>query len=98
VTVVDEGRITRRNPCRTERASKEESDGAEDCPAFVMFALARAVPVRSRAVILLATFADLRWGELAGLRRENIDLEACEIRVVETLAELDKGGLLPERR
>jgi integrase len=44
----------------------------------------------------LATFADLRWGELAGLRRENIDLDACEIRVAETVAELDKGGLLPE--
>jgi hypothetical protein len=54
------------------------------------------VPVRYRAVVLLATFADLRWGELAGLRRENIDLDACEIRIVETLAELDKGGLLPE--
>ena len=33
---------------------------------------------------------------MAGLRRENIDLEACEIRVVETVVELDKGGLLPE--
>jgi integrase len=48
------------------------------------------------AVVLLATFADLRWGELAGLRRENIDLDACEIRVVETVAELDAGGLRPE--
>jgi len=45
---------------------------------------------------LLATFAGLRWGELAGLRRENIDLMAREIRIVETTAELDKGGLLPE--
>jgi hypothetical protein len=32
-------------------------------------------------------------GELAGLRRENIDLEACEIHVKETLAQADKGGL-----
>jgi integrase len=45
---------------------------------------------------LLATFAGLRWGELVGLRRENIDLAAREIRIVETTAELDKGGLLPE--
>jgi integrase len=30
----------------------------------------------------------MRWGELAGLRRANIDLDACEIRIVETLAEL----------
>jgi integrase len=52
--------------------------------------------VRYRALVLLATFADLRWGELAGLRRGSVDLEACEIRVVETVAELDAGGLRPE--
>jgi integrase len=38
----------------------------------------------------------LRWGELVGLRRENIDLDVCEIRIVETTAELDRGDLLPE--
>jgi integrase len=35
-------------------------------------------------------------GELVGLRRENIDLDACQIRIVETTAELNRGGLLPE--
>lgn len=62
----------------------------------VVFTIARKVPVRYRALVLLATFADLRWGELAGLRRENIDLAACEVRVVETLAEPDQGSLRPE--
>jgi integrase len=38
----------------------------------------------------------MRWGELAGLRRENVDLEACEIRIVETMAELDRGDLLAD--
>jgi integrase len=95
-TAVDQDRIARRNPCRIEGAGNEESDEREIVPLPVVFALAKSVPVRYRAVILLATFADLRWGELAGLRRENIDLEACKIRVVETVAELDKGGLLPE--
>jgi integrase len=47
-------------------------------------------------VALLATFAGMRWGELVGLRRENVDLTAREIRIVETTAGLDKGGLLPE--
>jgi len=46
--------------------------------------------------VLLATFASLRWGELVALRRENIDLETCEIRIIETIAEFDKGDLLPE--
>ena len=90
-TAVDQDRMVRRNPCRIEGAGQEESKEREIVPLPVVFAIAKAVPVRYRAVVLLATFADLRWGELAGLRRENIDLEDCEIRVVETVAELDKG-------
>lgn len=35
----------------------------------------------------------MRWGELAGLRRENLDLDACEIRIKETLSQPDKGAL-----
>jgi integrase len=38
----------------------------------------------------------MRWGELAGLRRENLDLDACEIRIKETLSQHDKGGLRPD--
>jgi integrase len=75
---------------------QEESEERKIVSLPVVFALAKAVPVRYRAVVLLATFADLRWGELAGLRRASIDLEACEIRIVETVAELDRGGLRPE--
>jgi hypothetical protein len=37
----------------------------------------------------------VRWGELVALRRANIDLGRCEIRIVETTAELDRGDLLP---
>lgn len=32
-------------------------------------------------------------GELAGLRRGNIDLDTCEIRITETLVQPGKGGL-----
>lgn len=38
----------------------------------------------------------LRWGELVALRRHNIDLDTCEIRIVETTAQLDSGVLQPE--
>jgi integrase len=43
--------------------------------------------------VLLATFAQLRFGELAGLRRDCLDPDACEVRIIETTAQLDKGGL-----
>jgi integrase len=94
-TAVDD-QIVRRNPCRIEGAGKEDSPEREVVSLPVVFAIADALPVRYRAMALLATFASMRWGELVGLRRENIDLGACEIRIVETTAELDRGELLPE--
>ena len=91
-----EDHIVARNPCRIAGAGQEESDERAVVPLPVVFKLADTVPVRYRSLILLATFADMRWGELVGLRRENIDLDTCEIRITETLAQLDKGGLRPD--
>jgi len=85
-----------RNPCRIEGAGKEESAERDIVSLPVVFAIADAVPVRYRLLVLLATFDSLRWGELVGLRRENVDLNVCVVRVVETTAELDRGGLVPE--
>ncbi|MGD0705739.1 MAG: tyrosine-type recombinase/integrase [Trebonia sp.] len=92
-TAAEDDRIIARNPCHIDGAAKEESDEREIVPLPVVFEIAKAIPVRYRALVLLATFADMRWGELVGLRRENIDLKACEIRIKETLAQPDKGGL-----
>ena len=46
---------------------------------------------RYRALALLATFASLRWGEATALRRSDLDLDACTVRVREQLIELDDG-------
>lgn len=43
--------------------------------------IADAVPPWARAIVLVGGFAGLRWGEMAGLGPEHIDLEACTIRV-----------------
>ncbi len=94
-TAVDD-RLVRRNPCRIEGAGKEDSPEREIISVPEVFAVGDALPVRYRAMALLATFAGMRWGELVALRRANIDLERCEIRIVETTAELDRGDLLPE--
>lgn len=90
-TAADEDRLVAHNPCNIKGAGQEESDEREIVPLPVVFKLAETVPVRYRALVLLATFADMRWGELAGLRRENIDLTACEIRITQTLVESGKG-------
>jgi hypothetical protein len=88
--------MVRRNPCRIDGAGKEESAEREIVSLPLVFAVADAVPVRYRSLVLLATFSSLRWGELVGLRRENVNLSAGLVRVIETTAELDRGGLVPE--
>jgi integrase len=57
-----------------------------------VYALADAVGQRYRALILLAMFTSLRWGELAALRRCDVDLAAGTVRVVRQLAEIRGGG------
>jgi integrase len=92
-TAAEEDRIIARNPCSIRGAGTEASDEREIVPLAVVFKLAETVQVRYRALILLATFADMRWGELAGLRRGNIDLNTCEVRITETLVQPGNGGL-----
>jgi len=54
------------------------------------------VPPRYRALVLLATFASLRFGELAGLRRGQVDLDGCAVRIVVSTAETDDGRLIDD--
>ena len=91
-TAVEDGRI-RRNPCRIKGAGQEHSDERPVVPVPVLVQLLDNVPERHRALLLLATFANLRFGELAGLRRSHVDLDQCEVRVRKATAETD-GGLL----
>jgi integrase len=83
-TAVDDGLI-RRNPCRIKGAGTEESPERPVLSIAQVYVLADAVGLRYRALILLATFASLRWAELAALRPEDIDLEARTVRVTRQL-------------
>jgi integrase len=57
-----------------------------------VYDLAAAIHPRYRALVLLGTFASLRWAELAALRPCDIDLDTCTIRVVRQLIEQLGGG------
>ncbi|MBO0814790.1 MAG: hypothetical protein J2P30_06525 [Actinobacteria bacterium] len=48
---------------------------------------------RYRALVLLATFASLRWGEVTALRRNDIDLDAGIARVRLAYTERSTGEL-----
>ncbi|MEW9554534.1 tyrosine-type recombinase/integrase [Nonomuraea sp. NPDC050783] len=49
---------------------------------------------RFRAMILLATFASLRWGEISALRRMDVDLDGRNVRVRVAFVERSTGGLI----
>ncbi|WP_021596240.1 tyrosine-type recombinase/integrase [Actinomadura welshii] len=94
-TAVDD-ELIRRNPCRIKGAGTPDTPEREMIPLTKVVEILTVIPERYRALVLLGTFASLRWGELAALRRKHLDLDACVVRVAGSLAELDGGKLLED--
>jgi integrase len=90
-TAVDGGLI-RHNPCRVKGADKETSPERPVLTVAQVFALAAAIGPRYGPLVLLATFASRRGAELAALRPEDIDLDACTVRVTRQIDYLPGGG------
>ena len=90
-TAVDDG-IIRRNPCRVKGASVEKSPERPVLTVPEVFLLAEAIDQRYAALILLAAFGSLRWGELEALRRKDIDQAVTVVRVERQLTEIPGGG------
>jgi integrase len=90
-TAVDDGLI-RRNPCRIKGAAQDRSPERPVLSLQQVFTLADVIHPRYRALILLAVFGCLRWGELAALRRMDIDLATRTVRIERTLTELRGNG------
>jgi integrase len=90
-TAVDDG-VIRRNPCRVKGAGQEKSPERPTLTIPQGYALADAIDQRYRALVLLAMFSSLRWGELTALRRCDIDLKARTVRVTRQLTEIHGGG------
>jgi integrase len=88
-TAVDDGLI-RRNPCRIKGASMERTPEREPATLDQVFALADAITPRYKALVLLAAFASLRYGELMGLWRRDLDLTVPRARIVRAVKEV--GG------
>lgn len=86
-TAIGDGRISR-NPCRIKGASVQKSPERPVLTIAQVYALAGAVGPRYRALVLLACFCGLRWGELAGLQVGDIDAERRTIRVARQLCEV----------
>jgi integrase len=90
-TAVDDGLI-RRNPCRIKSAGTAHSPERPVVSVRQIFAIADAVDCRYRALVLMAAFCSLRWGELAALRRADLDMAKRTVRINRSLTELYGGG------
>ena len=89
-----EDRLVRSNPCRIRGASVERPPERPTLSVLEVLALADAMPARQRMLVLLATFASLRFGELAALQRCNVELESGFVQVKFTMSELTDGSLV----
>jgi integrase len=90
-TALDDGLI-RRNPCRIKGADREVSPERPILTVAQVYTVAQEIGPRYGALILLATFASLRWAELAALTKADIDLDACIVRVTRQIDYLPGGG------
>lgn len=83
-------RLISRSPCvgidLPKQASHEEMKFLE--PAQVE-ALADAIEPRFRALIFMAAYTGMRWGELAALRMRRVNLLKGTVEVVESLSEIN---------
>jgi integrase len=89
-TALDDG-LVKRNPCRIKGADREDSPERPVLTVTQVYALADAVGLRYRLLILLAAFTSLRWAELAALTVTDVDLNARTVRVTRQLYYHEKG-------
>jgi len=85
---VDAGLIPR-SPCTLKGAGTERHDEMQIATPEQVAAIAAAVGPRWEALVFTAAYGGLRWGELAGLRRCDVNLVGGTIAVTRKLAEVN---------
>ncbi|GAA3250329.1 tyrosine-type recombinase/integrase [Nonomuraea helvata] len=92
-TAVDD-QLIKRNPCRIKGAGQEKSPERPVLTVAQVYRLVDVIEHRYRALVLLGTFASPRWGELTGLRRRDLDLDAGTVKVERQLIQITGKGLV----
>jgi integrase len=88
-TAVDD-ELIRRNPCRIKGASTERSPERPTVTVEQVYAIAQAMRPWFKALVLLAAFTGLRWGELIALRRRHLELDGDSVvKVRGSVGEVD---------
>jgi integrase len=87
---VEDGLI-RANPCRVKGAASEHSPERPIAMPDDVLRIASMIEHRYQALVLLAAWCSLRFGEVAGPRRSRIDVLHRMIYVEESAVELSSG-------
>lgn len=86
-TAVDDEAILR-NPCRIKGGGVEPTPERPIVTLAEVWQLAEAIDERYRLLVLLAVFGSMRWGELMGLRRGDLDLDEALVRIERSTTEV----------
>ena len=97
-TAVEEDKILSRNPCKVRGADREHSAERPVLTMAQVFDLADAMPGRYRALVLLAAFDSLRWGEATALVRSELDPMRGRCAYRRRSSKCPGSGLLSARR
>ncbi|HEV2121928.1 MAG TPA: site-specific integrase, partial [Chloroflexota bacterium] len=87
-TAVEAGLILR-TPCRVKGAATERLPEMRAATPEQVAEITSNVEPRWQALILMAAYSGLRWGERAGLRQKHLDPLHKKVRVVEQLLEVN---------
>ena len=77
------------NPCRLERTKSKRKITTKVATADELGIILRRLPERYRAMVLLATWCALRFGELTELRRGDLDVYAGTVTVARGVVRVD---------
>jgi integrase len=80
--------LVAQTPCRRIELPRIEREEMRFLAPIEIARLADAIDPRYRSLVLVACYCGLRLGELAGLRRAQVDRDAPTIRVVENAIEV----------
>ena len=86
-TAVDD-EVLARNPCRIKGGGTEPTPERPIATMAEVMRLADCIDHRYRVAVLLSVFGSLRWGELMGLQRGDIDLDAGLVRIERSVVEV----------
>ncbi|HYQ66716.1 tyrosine-type recombinase/integrase [Actinophytocola sp.] len=95
-TAWQDDKLVKSNPCTIKGAGKEDSPERPTATIKQALKAADKIQPRYRLVVLLATFGSLRFAEMIGLQRGDLDLEKCVVHVRRQAVQPDHGDIFED--